>query len=51
MTFLKKIDIIIIKILLRICDMLSEYSEKITSGDFFAIRQDIEAMDGESNEE
>lgn len=41
---MSKIDVLIIKILLKICDILSYNSEKISTTDIYTIKQEIEKI-------
>ena len=47
---MNKIDFLIVNILLKVCDILTEYSEKITKIDIHTIRSLLREMQGGKND-
>ena len=41
---MSKFDFLVIKILLKVCDILSYYSEKISTTDIYTLKQEIEKI-------
>lgn len=47
---MNKVDLIIVQILFKICEILSKYSEKIVSYEFNTIKNLVKELEGGSNE-